>query len=90
MSWREQMEDERYEARMEARRDEIQDRLEASGWTCSACGEMFDPIRRPATRVDPGYVERDSCPSCGGDPVCDEDGCPIMGRIEPQDEDEDQ
>ena len=51
--------------REDARREEIDDARDCV--TCSNCGEVYDPERHPATRTEPAWVGRDSCPSCGSE-----------------------
>lgn len=70
-------EDEYYDARDEARRDEWAD----NATECGNCGNLWDPGYHRATRVDPSYYECPECPACGewsvGDDVPERDVAPV-------------
>lgn len=61
--------DEEYEARIEARREEAEDKFDAVAVACANCGERYDPKMVRATRTNPAYVQVDTCPNCGSDEV---------------------
>lgn len=62
-------EDEYHDALMEARREEYEDKLDRVGVECADCGTRYDPGYHPATRSEPAWAERDSCPNptCGSE-----------------------
>ena len=53
----------------DARREEAEDAFDEVAVTCGSCGERYDPGLRAATRFDPAWQERDTCPRCGSDAV---------------------